>query len=58
MNISKNLIEDATLWRRDFHSAPELGFEELRTSERVAQLLESFGIEVHRGLGGTGHDPE
>ncbi len=54
MNLSKTLIEDATLWRRDFHSAPELGFEELRTSERVAQLLESFGIEVHRGLGGTG----
>ncbi|HEX8545095.1 MAG TPA: M20 aminoacylase family protein [Pseudomonas sp.] len=54
MTVSKNLIEDAIAWRRDFHSAPELGFEELRTSERVAQLLESFGIEVHRGLGGTG----
>ena len=54
MTIAKSLIEDATLWRRDFHSAPELGFEELRTSERVAQLLESFGVEVHRGLGGTG----
>jgi hippurate hydrolase len=52
--ISKTLIEDATGWRRDFHAAPELGFEELRTSERVAQLLQSFGIEVHRGLGGTG----
>lgn len=54
MTVCKNLIEDAIAWRRDFHSAPELGFEELRTSERVAQLLESFGIEVHRGLGGTG----
>lgn len=54
MKLSQTLIEDATVWRRDFHSAPELGFEELRTSERVAQLLESFGIEVHRGLGGTG----
>ncbi|MBC3950813.1 M20 aminoacylase family protein [Pseudomonas folii] len=54
MKLSQTLIEDATVWRRDFHSAPELGFEELRTSDRVAQLLESFGIEVHRGLGGTG----
>lgn len=54
MTVCKHLIKDAIAWRRDFHSAPELGFEELRTSERVAQLLESFDIEVHRGLGGTG----
>jgi metal-dependent amidase/aminoacylase/carboxypeptidase family protein len=54
MKLSPTLIEDATAWRRDFHAAPELGFEELRTSARVAQLLESFGIEVHQGLGGTG----
>lgn len=54
MSISKALIEDATGWRRDFHATPELGYNELQTSDRVAQLLESFGIEVNRGLGGTG----
>ncbi|BAP45314.1 amidohydrolase [Pseudomonas sp. StFLB209] len=54
MTISAKLIDDATVWRRQFHAAPELGFHEVQTSERVASLLESFGIEVHRGLGGTG----
>lgn len=41
-------------WRRDFHQHPELGFEEHRTSEKVAELLSSFGIETYRGLGQTG----
>lgn len=41
-------------WRRDIHRHPELGFSEQRTSEKVAALLESFGLEVYRGLGGTG----
>jgi amidohydrolase len=54
MTISANLIKDATGWRRLFHSAPELGFQEVQTSDKVAELLGSFGIEVHRGLGGTG----
>jgi hippurate hydrolase len=40
--------------RRDFHAHPELGFEEQRTSDIVAKELESLGIEVHRGIGGTG----
>ena len=50
----KVLADDMTAWRRDFHRHPELAFEEHRTSARVAELLESFGLEVHRGLGGTG----
>ncbi|MFT4272588.1 MAG: M20 aminoacylase family protein [Pantoea sp.] len=40
--------------RRDFHQHPELGFEEVRTSARIAELLTSWGYDVHRGLGGTG----
>jgi hippurate hydrolase len=40
--------------RRDIHRHPELGFEEFRTSELVAQRLQSWGYEVTRGLGGTG----
>ena len=45
---------DMTAWRRDIHAHPETAFEEHRTSETVARKLEEFGIEVHRGLAGTG----
>ncbi len=45
---------DLTEVRRDLHAHPELGMEEHRTAEIVAGLLESWGIEVHRGVGGTG----
>jgi hippurate hydrolase len=41
-------------WRRDIHAHPETAFEETRTADTVAAKLESFGIEVHRGLAGTG----
>ncbi len=41
-------------WRRDLHAHPELGFEELRTSDLVAAKLAAFGCDVHRGLGRTG----
>lgn len=40
--------------RRDLHAHPEIGFEEVRTSGIVAAKLEAWGIEVHRGIGGTG----
>ncbi len=40
--------------RRDLHEQPELAFQEHRTSEFVAQKLQSWGYQVHRGLGKTG----
>jgi hippurate hydrolase len=43
-----------TAWRRDIHAHPELGFQENRTADLVAAKLESFGLEVHRGIGKTG----
>jgi hippurate hydrolase len=46
--------DSLTEWRRDLHAHPELGFEERRTSDRVAELLAGFGIEVHRNIGKTG----
>ena len=46
--------DEMTALRRDIHAHPELGFEETRTSDIVADKLESFGVEVHRGIGKTG----
>ncbi|MEY2770699.1 MAG: putative hydrolase YxeP, partial [Pseudomonadota bacterium] len=40
--------------RRDIHRHPEMGYKEYRTSDLVAEQLQSWGYEVHRGLGGTG----
>ena len=45
---------DMTAWRRDIHAHPETAFEENRTAARVAELLESFGIAVERGIAKTG----
>src|SRR5207237_10479875 len=46
--------DELTAIRRDLHAHPEIGFEEVRTSGIVADKLKGWGIEVHRGLGGTG----
>ena len=46
--------EDMIAWRQDIHRNPETAFEEHRTAETVARHLEGFGLEVHRGLAGTG----
>jgi len=40
--------------RRELHAHPELAFEEHRTADVAAQFLTAAGIDVHRGLAGTG----
>ena len=45
---------ELTEFRHDIHAHPELGLEEHRTAELVAKKLTELGIEVHRGVGGTG----
>lgn len=53
-DLTLELHSDLTQWRQDFHRNPELGFEEIQTAAKIAERLESFGIEVHSGIGGTG----
>ncbi|MGB7184552.1 MAG: amidohydrolase, partial [Burkholderiaceae bacterium] len=55
------LIDDITAFqndlrqiRRDLHSHPELRYEEHRTADAVAGRLQEFGLDVSRGLAGTG----
>ncbi len=52
--LIETYAEELTAIRRDFHAHPEIGFEEVRTSSIVAEKLSHWGVEVHRGLGGTG----
>lgn len=40
--------------RQQIHQHPELGFEEHRTAEWVADLLRGWGYQVHTGIGTTG----
>ncbi|UCD58916.1 MAG: amidohydrolase [Candidatus Hydrogenedentota bacterium] len=40
--------------RRDLHAHPELGLQETRTSAKVAEQLQRFGLEVATGIGTTG----
>ena len=48
------LHSEIVAWRHHLHEIPETGFEEHETSEFIAAMLESFGLTVTRGIGGTG----
>ena len=41
-------------WRHHLHRHPETGFNERRTADHVARVLELLGIEVQRHIGSTG----
>jgi amidohydrolase len=48
--IESKVIE----WRRDIHQHPELGNQETRTAELVAEHLKALGYEVREGVAVTG----
>ena len=54
MTISTSTHLQLTQWRHHLHANPELGFEEQATSDFVAARLAEMGLEVTRGIGGTG----
>ncbi len=54
IELTDDLAVEVKKWRHDIHRNPELAYEEERTSALVASVLESIGLEVHRGIGGTG----
>ena len=45
---------EMTGWRRNLHANPELSYREHETARFVREKLESFGVEVTEGVGGTG----
>lgn len=48
------LSEEMISWRHELHSIPETAFSEWETSAFVADKLRSFGLDVHKGIAGTG----
>jgi amidohydrolase len=54
LNKTQEISSQIIAWRRDFHMHPELGFQEVRTAAKVANLLQSWGYQVRTGVGKTG----
>lgn len=52
--MERSLQEQLKDWRHRLHRYPETGFEEVKTSDYVASILTTLGLEVHRNIGGTG----
>ena len=50
----ERFMDDAIELRRDFHMHPELGYQEFRTSEKVAEYLRGLGLEVTTHITKTG----
>ncbi|MGI3168452.1 M20 aminoacylase family protein [Pseudooceanicola sp. C21-150M6] len=40
--------------RQSLHKIPEMGFEEIKTSDLIGQTLASIGVPFEQGIGGTG----
>lgn len=51
---AQQLFEYTRSLRRDFHIHPELGFQEVRTANIVANELKNIGLDVRTGVGKTG----
>jgi amidohydrolase len=52
--LAKENFNYSVSFRRDFHQHPELGFQEIRTSEIIFKELIKLGFEVKKYIGKTG----
>ncbi len=52
--ITESMRDELIARRRDLHQHPELAFEEVRTSNIIAEELNKLGLEVQTGMGKTG----
>src|SRR4051812_11110697 len=44
VDVSSELLEEVTGWRRHLHANPELGFEERETAAFIRALLDEWGL--------------
>lgn len=54
LDRAQGIAAQLSVWRRDFHMHPELGFREARTAAVVAEVLRNLGYRVRTGVGRTG----
>lgn len=54
MSEVRELLDELVQLRRWFHMHPELGFQELKTSEKIREYLTDHGLEVETGVAKTG----
>jgi amidohydrolase len=54
LNKAKEIQEKLIGYRHDFHKFPEVGFQEHRTSTKVAEILTDLGCRVQQNVGKTG----
>lgn len=55
ISLAADKIEPKVIeWRRDFHSNPELGNQEIRSADIISKYLKSLGFEVKTGVAKTG----
>jgi len=52
--MTSEFDEQLTRWRHHLHQNPETGFNENKTADYIATILGAMGLQVHRGIGGTG----
>ena len=52
--LIESVFDDAVRFRRQFHTNPELGYQEFKTSAAITAYLKELGFEVQTGLAGTG----
>ncbi|MEH7123095.1 amidohydrolase [Bacillus sp. JJ1503] len=50
----EEIYPELVSFRRDMHMYPELSFEEVNTPVKIADFLQSLGLEVERQVGGRG----
>jgi len=48
------IYDQVVQWRRHFHQYPELSNREFKTAAKIAEFLESLGLEVQTGIAHTG----
>jgi len=54
LDRAREIEQQLINWRREIHMHPELGFQEFKTAELVAEILRSLGVKVKTQVGRTG----